>query len=267
MYLRLAFAVAAHLQTEILIVDEVLAVGDAEFQKKCLGKMQDVSRGGRTVIFVSHNMSAIEFLCQRIVHLDKGRLLEDTNNLRGAIAAYLTADGNFDGSSEWKNPGTALRNPWFYPTRFYLGDDSGHILHGPVRNDTAVYVYIEGEVDEQDIALQVGYGLFGEHGTLLCWSVQTDVPEAEWPKLNRGLNQLRSQLPTRTLNQGVYRLDLFIALYHRAWISQPGYGAPAITLTIQDAPSGSPYWMGERPGILIPVCRWSLEEHSGGKSA
>ena len=74
MYVRLAFAVAAHLEPEILIVDEVLAVGDVEFQKKCIGKMQDVSRGGRTVLFVSHNMSAIERLCQKVVMLKGGQV-------------------------------------------------------------------------------------------------------------------------------------------------------------------------------------------------
>ncbi len=79
MYVRLAFAVAAHLEPEILLVDEVLAVGDAEFQKKCLGKMQDVSRGGRTVLFVSHNMAAVQHLCLRAILLREGQLLLDGN--------------------------------------------------------------------------------------------------------------------------------------------------------------------------------------------
>ena len=74
MYVRLAFAVAAHLEPEILMVDEVLAVGDAEFQNKCLGKMQDVAKGGRTVLFVSHNMSAIGNLCPKCIYLKKGSL-------------------------------------------------------------------------------------------------------------------------------------------------------------------------------------------------
>ena len=74
MYVRLAFAVAAHLETEILICDEVLAVGDAEFQKKCMGKMQDVSKRGRTILFVSHNMAAINKLCSQCAFLDSGRL-------------------------------------------------------------------------------------------------------------------------------------------------------------------------------------------------
>jgi len=75
MYLRLAFAVAAHLEPEILVVDEVLAVGDAEFQKKCLGKMADVAQQGRTVLFVSHNMSAVLRLTQEALVIDKGRLM------------------------------------------------------------------------------------------------------------------------------------------------------------------------------------------------
>ena len=76
MYVRLAFAVAAHLEPEILIVDEVLAVGDAQFQKKCLGKMQDVSKGGRTVLFVSHNMAMMKAFCESVVWLNQGKMLE-----------------------------------------------------------------------------------------------------------------------------------------------------------------------------------------------
>ena len=91
MYVRLAFAVAAHLEPEILIVDEVLAVGDAEFQKKCLGKMQDVStKQGRTVLFVSHNMGAIETLCKRGVLMQKGTVVFD-GETRPAVTKYLAA--------------------------------------------------------------------------------------------------------------------------------------------------------------------------------
>src|SRR2546425_5019568 len=77
MYLRLAFAVAAHLEPQILFVDEVLAVGDAAFQKKCLGKMSSVAREGRTILFVSHNMAAVENLCTRTLLLRKGEVVED----------------------------------------------------------------------------------------------------------------------------------------------------------------------------------------------
>src|SRR5688572_32724901 len=88
MGLRLGFAVSAHLEPDILIVDEVLAVGDAEFQKKCLGKMQDVAGGGRTVLFVSHNLVAVQNLCTRAIWLDKGRI-RAAGEVEPVIAEYL----------------------------------------------------------------------------------------------------------------------------------------------------------------------------------
>ena len=110
MYVRLAFAVAAHMEPEILIVDEVLAVGDAEFQKKCIGKMQDVSRGGRTVIFVSHNMAAIKSLTSRAMVLAKGRVELDGSS-EEAIAFYTrtTAAGDDSGARKDWGKGTHTR--------------------------------------------------------------------------------------------------------------------------------------------------------------
>ncbi|MEI6916320.1 MAG: polysaccharide ABC transporter ATP-binding protein, partial [Armatimonadota bacterium] len=97
MYVRLAFAVAAHLRSEILVVDEVLAVGDAEFQKKCLGKMKDVATGGRTVLFVSHNMGAVVNLCASALHLTAGRV-GSAGQARDVVNAYLSAFEQGDGS-------------------------------------------------------------------------------------------------------------------------------------------------------------------------
>jgi lipopolysaccharide transport system ATP-binding protein len=93
MYMRLAFAVAAHLEPEILIVDEVLAVGDAMFQKKCLGKMQDVSKGGRTVLFVSHNMGAVTTLCRTGIWLKQGQVVK-TGPARQIVDEYLTVNAD-----------------------------------------------------------------------------------------------------------------------------------------------------------------------------
>ncbi|MBI5958450.1 MAG: ATP-binding cassette domain-containing protein, partial [Chloroflexi bacterium] len=100
MYLRLAFAVAAHLESEVLLVDEVLAVGDAEFQKKCLGKMGDVSQQGRTVLMVSHNMESIQHLCNQVIVLEKGQVYM-IGSTQDGIASYLSmfstaAEGNVD---------------------------------------------------------------------------------------------------------------------------------------------------------------------------
>ena len=99
MYVRLAFAVAAHLEPEILIVDEVLAVGDVEFQKKCLGKIGEVADGGRTVLFVSHNMTAIEALCPRTIHLASGFLIHD-GQTKEVAAAYLNERKSRAGGSD-----------------------------------------------------------------------------------------------------------------------------------------------------------------------
>jgi len=98
MYMRLAFAVAAHLEPEILLVDEVLAVGDAQFQKKCLGKMEDVSKEGRTVLFVSHNMTAILSLCERSILLDSGRVISDKKS-NDTIGDYLDTIDKFSTAS------------------------------------------------------------------------------------------------------------------------------------------------------------------------
>ena len=100
MYVRLAFAVAAHLEPEILVVDEVLAVGDAAFQKQCLGKMEEVSRTGRTILFVSHNMTAITRLCTRAVLLSKGRVVEDGPSDR-VVARYLSSELGTQARREW----------------------------------------------------------------------------------------------------------------------------------------------------------------------
>jgi lipopolysaccharide transport system ATP-binding protein len=111
MRMRLAFAVAAHLDPEVMLVDEVLAVGDANFQRKCLGKMSDVARGGRTVIFVSHNMAAVESLCQAVVWLDQGRIRERSDDPAGTIRAYLN-EGYSEGSSSGTMAGRVVNRAW-----------------------------------------------------------------------------------------------------------------------------------------------------------
>lgn len=129
MYVRLAFAVAAHLEPEILIVDEVLAVGDAQFQKKCLGKMEDVGKEGRTVLFVSHNMSAISTLCARGIVLAEGKLLCD-DNISTAISNYLLlgTDSVYSRRDKQPSDGPLITKAWFenasggQTTQYYAGE-------------------------------------------------------------------------------------------------------------------------------------------------
>lgn len=132
MYVRLAFAVAAHLEPEILLVDEVLAVGDAAFQKKCLGKMGDVARQGRTVLLVSHNMASILSLCGRVLHLESGRLAAN-GPTREVVQAYLKSTSSqeviaLDQREDRKGDGGARM------TSFKLeSDDAGHLIHSSSR--------------------------------------------------------------------------------------------------------------------------------------
>jgi len=125
MYVRLGFAVAAHLEPEILIVDEVLAVGDVQFQKKCLGKMENVAKEGRTVLFVSHNMSAIRDLCKRAVCLDSGRCVED-GEVNAVVSKYLQKNANSIHEAVWEDPRTAPGNQKVRLHRARLAMDEGH---------------------------------------------------------------------------------------------------------------------------------------------
>jgi lipopolysaccharide transport system ATP-binding protein len=256
MYVRLAFAVAAHLEPEILLVDEVLAVGDAGFQKKCIGKMKGVSGEGRTVFFVSHNMNAIEQLCSTCMLLEKGFLKMHTDDVRSTVKEYLFGMENSFNSPEWINRENEFDSPYFTPTRFFIGDENNCALSMPVSNTSDIWIYVEGVVKKANIALQIGYAIYNEDGILLYWSCSTDAQESQWPKLSAGLCRLRTRFPPRFLNEGIYRIELITSLYFQEWLCQPGVKCPQIYLNIQGGLSDSPYWMAKRPGILAPLFNW-----------
>ena len=254
MYVRLAFAVAAHLEPEILIVDEVLAVGDAQFQKKCLGKMEEVGREGRTILFVSHNMNAIEELCGKAVLIKNGGL-KRYDGARDVIKEYLFGDQDHDNMSLWSNESNEYDNSWFKPLKFYLCRADGSLALDPIGNNEDVFITIEAEIDVIDPALTVGYAVYNDEGQSLYWSYNTDSKEANWPVLKKGINVLRSRIPKRLLNEGTYKFELLSSLHFRQWLTQPGK-APCIHLTIQGGLSDSPYWMLKRPCLLAPVIEW-----------
>jgi lipopolysaccharide transport system ATP-binding protein len=263
MYVRLAFAVAANLNPEILIIDEVLAVGDAQFQKKCLGKMGEVAKAGRTVLFVSHNMNAVESLCGKIIRLDRGRVAEVSDNVREAVIRYHTSGAKANESpTEWRNTTGEMQKPAFQPTRFYIGKADGGVASMPVRNDEELYVYIEGNVHELDNCLNVGYAIFDSNGSLLYWTTSTDGPEDAWPRFHHGEMVLRSPLPARLLNEGQYRVELLVSIHQREWISRPESNAPGLELAIHGGLSDSPYWTSRRPGVMAPVCPWLVVQQS-----
>ena len=261
MYVRLAFAVAAHLETEVLLVDEVLAVGDAQFQKKCLTKMENVASQGRTVLFVSHNMNAIEELCQSALLLTTGRLTNFSRDVRGVIEQYLSSDSERE-PSEWQNQGNEFENGWFKPLRFFISDRSSKAHDMPVMNDTEIWINIVADVRRLDAALTVGYALYSDQGRLLYWSYQTDQGPARWPELRKGTCTLRSKIPQHFLNEGKYQIELIGGLHFREWLFEPGKNAPTIFMTIQGGLSNSPLWMAKRPGILAPVLEWQIEHQT-----
>jgi lipopolysaccharide transport system ATP-binding protein len=260
MYVRLAFAVAAHLEPEILVVDEVLAVGDAAFQKKCLGKMGEVSKEGRTVMFVSHNMNAIEQLCRSVLWLEGGILRRVDTEVRSVISEYLFGLDNMAHSSEWINSGMEFHNPWFKPIRFFISDQNGNKKIMPISNDSDFWIHVEAEIEEINAALTVGYAVYSENGELLYWSYQTDSSEKNWPKLHKGRCSIRGKIPGHLLNEGTYRLELIGSLHFIKWLFEPGANAPSINFVITGGLSDSPLWMVKRPGLLAPVIEWVIVE-------
>ena len=164
MTVRLAFAVAAHLEPEILVIDEVLAVGDAAFQKKCLGKMEDVSRAGRTVLFVSHNMASIEALCSRVVLLNAGYVEYDGETQEG-VAKYISTavaatDEPLSLRKDRKGNGRAII------TDFYFCDEEGN-RQDIILSGKSVLVRIEYIAEEELRNIRVGFNIYERPGEVL----------------------------------------------------------------------------------------------------
>jgi len=200
MQMRLAFAVAAHLEPEILLVDEVLAVGDLEFQKKCLGKMEDVSRGGRTVLFVSHQMNQIRRLCERVIWLDAGQIVREgpTHEVVSAYEAAMT-------SGEWlrrERPDTPRVKARFLRWEIVEPrNDQPNVLTelGPVTIRFFVQVYEPIRLGHHGIAL------FSSEGQMMWGTATNDLNVTE------GLHEFTYKLTTLPLRPGAYfwRVSLY----------------------------------------------------------
>lgn len=155
MYVRLAFAVAAHLEPEILIVDEVLAVGDSEFQKKCLGKMEDVSKNqGRTVLFVSHNMGVIAQLCNKAIMLKSGSVYKDAD-VKTVVEAYIEGTTKVD--HVYSNEDVVTGKPAYF-NKIYASNESGAIV-ADFSFEEKIALHFEFTVNDSPSNLQVGIGL------------------------------------------------------------------------------------------------------------
>jgi len=259
MQMRLAFAVAAHLEPEILVIDEVLAVGDAEFQKKCLGKMEDLSRTGRTILFVSHNMNAIDQLCGRVIWINGGAVIEDSRDAYAVTTRYLFGEEGASAlKAEWRPPADpALETEYFALRSFRIRDAAGQTITRPIRNDEQAIAEVVLDVKKTHPGLNFGYSIVNESGVRVYWTLTTDQDPAHWPKLECGHSILTSAVPRRLLNQGLFRLELHAGIHNQMWFSQPGATPYAVFLRIAGGLSDSPYWTTARSGVVAPVVPWT----------
>ncbi|MDP8910296.1 MAG: ABC transporter ATP-binding protein [Chloroflexota bacterium] len=254
MHARLAFAVAAHLEPDILIVDEVLAVGDAEFQKRCMGKMGDAARSGRTVLFVSHNMAAIESLCSRAIWLEGGRSVAD-----GApseiISRYLGTCLSVLNEHVWPEPELAPGNERVRIRRAQVrpegGDPSDQITVA-----TPFVIEFEYWNMRAGAHLNLSLHVYNEQGVLVFNAVP--VAETEWRgrPFPRGLFRDRCHVPANLLNDGVHRIELLVVedsarVVHRM--------DDVLVFEVRDAAEDRAGWYGRWPGAVRPRLAWETE--------
>ncbi|MEO6731349.1 MAG: ABC transporter ATP-binding protein [Ferruginibacter sp.] len=247
MYVRLAFGVAAHLEPDILIVDEVLAVGDAEFQKKALGKMKEVSnREGRTVLLVSHNMTAIKNLCPQTIFMRNGTvsMMGDTDQV---MNLYLSHDKNSSLKQSFEEPGIAPGNDLVKMKRIEIVPKLLNIDE-PITVYTAIDIEFEFWNYSADTSLNLSMHLYTINGECI-FNVGT-----ESKKLSIGLHKSTCEIPANLLNDGIYSISMMIV----GESSYPIYNfEDAVNFEVTENRAGS-NWHGKWPGLVRPKLRFTL---------
>lgn len=243
MYVRLAFAVAAHLESEILIVDEVLAVGDAEFQKKCLGKMGDVSKGeGRTVLFVSHNMEAVKSLCSRSLLLENG-CIKFEGNVQQALDIYNSESSNTDNKIYWDMENAP-------------GNVNAKILSIELKTKNNYFVI------EEDLELEVTFVNLLEGQTLnVSISIydDKDVYVLSSPNLNRkslktGKYKSICKISKNLLNKGVYYFSVLLVGNNYELICQLD---KVVAIEMNEIGTYRHNYFGYWSGVVRPYLEWT----------
>jgi lipopolysaccharide transport system ATP-binding protein len=257
MYVRLAFAVAAHLESDILIVDEVLAVGDLAFQRKCLTRMGQVAGEGRTVLFVSHNLAAIKSLCTRAILLQNGKLVAD-GPVEETVTRYLdltwplSSDGTVPDSEGRSGTGQALLR------RVAITDHAGkhveRILLGQPFRITCAY-----EVREplQDVVIELG--LSTPDGIRVVTALSTDAG-APLIQLELGMNEITVELDMTLLPHPQYVIDVAMHLQSGLTIDWVERAAQFSALNVAERGSDSYPWSSVR-GYVRPNAKWFAPDH------
>ncbi len=255
MYLRLAFAVAAHLEPDILVVDEVLAVGDAEFQRKCLGKMNDVAQQGRTVLFVSHNMSAILRLTQESIVLDRGQIV-----MRGptveAVDHYMSSGFSKTGERVWEADEVSPTAYPFMPIALRVRD-SGERVGDTVRSAEPAYIEIEYALKEAIQGLRVGIYLMSMRGEHVFTSFDTDDPSLynRYSIRQAGRYTSRCCIPADILNEGRYALGVNASAFR---VKRYFQDERALTFTVDAIGAPGKQWPEARLGLVRPSLDWEI---------
>lgn len=254
MYVRLAFAVAAHLEPEILLVDEVLAVGDAQFQKKCLGKMSEVGKHGRTVVFVSHNMAAIANLCSRCIYLESGKI-EYIGDTKKAIDRYISQADDALGIKKYSQKDM--------PKADTVRLESVRIVSG---GKMARSVYINKEVHieisyaclKKDSILHPVIHLRDELGSLVFASADfasANSGDNSWYGKKRPVGNYKSTcvIPANFLNDSTYHLDIGIVDEKNLWKINE---LDILSFTVEETGEMKKEYMGQWTGAIRPKLKW-----------
>jgi lipopolysaccharide transport system ATP-binding protein len=258
MCVRLAFAVAAHLEPEILIIDEVLAVGDAAFQKKCLWKMEGVAKQGRTVLFVSHNMLAVQSLCQRVIWLQDGQIVQDGAPSE-VISEYLRMSATSLTEQAWtemaKAPGNdkvRLRKITAKPLD--SPDLCGIVIERPFTIEVEFWNLCPNAV------LHATLHLYTEQG-VLAFSTGAGQAVLEECHLAVGLFRSACHIPANLLNSGVHRVVLLIVENRSRVIYRH---EDALSFEVVEIGKREFGWQGREPGVVRPLLRWTTEQIEEG---
>jgi lipopolysaccharide transport system ATP-binding protein len=256
MYLRLAFSVAAHLEPEILVVDEVLAVGDAEFQRKCLGKMSDVAQEGRTVLFVSHNMSAVLRLTQEALVIEKGCLKMRAPTPQ-AVDYYLSQSFSQEGERTWDDDEVPADAAPFRPLSVRIFSAQGHISD-TVRSTDPFQIEFEYSLTAPISGLRVGLYLMSTRGEYILTSFDTDDTSRyeKYPVRPAGHYVSRCTIPADMMNEGRYAIGINASSFR---IRRYFHDEQALNFTVDATGAPGMQWPEPRMGPARPRLDWQIE--------
>jgi len=257
MYLRLAFAVAAHLDPHILMVDEVLAVGDARFQRKCLDKMEDVQHAGRTVVFVSHNMPAITRLCPRTILLEDGTISFDGPSAE-AVGIYLGSGTRTNAAREWKKLQDAPGNEIVRLRGIRVRTEGGQIRES-IDIRSPIGVEMEFQVLEEGHVLVPNYHFFNQEGVCVFIANEND---AQWRRRPRPLGHYVSTawIPGNLLAEGALIVGAAVSSMEPLKIHFFERDAVAFqVIDTMDGDSARGDYGGPMPGIVRPMLNWTSQ--------